>query len=47
MAFMVVRNSMAYPQTLQKKTPMAKAVAALLVLKQPKEVQLPEEGAEP
>ena len=46
-AVMVVRNGMAYPQTLQKKTPVARVVAALLVPKPPKEVQLQEEGAEP
>ena len=38
---------MAYPQTLQKKTPVARVVVALLVPKLPKEVQLQEEGAEP
>ena len=39
-AIMVVRNSMAYSQTLQKKTPEARAVAALPVPKPPEEVQL-------
>ena len=32
-AVMVVRNSMAYPQTLKKKTPVARAVAATVVPK--------------
>ena len=31
-AAVVVRNSMAYPQTLQKKAPVARAVAAIVVL---------------
>ena len=39
---MVIRNSTAYSQTLQKKTPMARAVVALPVPKPPKEVQLQE-----
>ena len=39
-AVMVVRNNTAYSQTLQKKTPVARAVAALPVPKPPKEVQL-------
>ena len=39
---MVVRNSMAYLQTLQKRTPVAMAVVALLVPKPPKEAQLQE-----
>ena len=46
-AVMVAGNSTAYPQTLQKKTPVARAVAALLVPELPKEVQLQEEGVEP
>ena len=46
-AVMVVRNSMAYPHTLQKKMPVARAVAALLVPEPPKEAQLQEEGDEP
>ena len=46
-AVMVVRNSTAYPQTLKKKTPVARAVAALPVPKLPKKAQLHEEGAEP
>ena len=46
-AVMVVRNSTAYPQTLGKKTPVARAVVALLVPEPPKEVQLQEEGDEP
>ena len=37
---MVVRNSMAYSQTLWKKTPVARAVVALPVPKPPEEVQL-------
>ena len=44
---MVVRNSTAYPQILQKKTSVARVVAALLVPKLPKEVQLQDEGKEP
>ena len=39
-AVMVVRNNTAYSKTLRKKTPVARAVAALLVPKPPKEVQL-------
>ena len=39
-AVMVVRNSMAYSQTLQKKTPVARAVASLPVPEPPEEVQL-------
>ena len=46
-AVMVVRNSMAYLQTLQKKTPVARAVAALPVPEPPEEVQLQEGGNEP
>ena len=38
----VVRNSMAYSQTLQKKTPVARAVVALPVPKPPEQVQLQE-----
>ena len=41
-AVVVVRNSMAYSQTLWKKIPVARAVAALPVPKPPKEVQLQE-----
>ena len=41
-AVVVVRNSMAYSQTLWKKTPVARAVAALPVPKLPEEVQLQE-----
>ena len=37
---MVVRNSMAYSQTLQNKTPVARAVVALPVPEPPKEVLL-------
>ena len=44
---MVVRNSTAYLQTLWKKTPVARAVAALRVPEPPKEAQLQEEGYEP
>ena len=46
-AVMVVRNSMAYSQTLQKKTPVARAVAVLPVPKPPMEVQLQEGGDKP
>ena len=46
-AVMVVRNNMAYSQTLQKKTPVARAVAALPVPKLPEEVQLHEGVDEP
>ena len=45
-AFMVVRNSTAYLQTLQKKTPVARAVVALPVPKPPMEAQL-QGGDEP
>ena len=38
---------MAYLQTLQKETPVARAVVALPVPKPPKEVQLQERGNEP
>ena len=38
---------MAYSQTLQKKTLVARAVEALPVPKPPEEVQLQEEGDEP
>ena len=44
---MVVRNSMAYSQTLQKKTPVARAVAALPLPEPPEEVKLQEGGDEP
>ena len=46
-AVIVVRNSTAYPQTLQKKTLLARAVAVLLVPKPPMEVQLQEGGDGP
>ena len=46
-AVVVARNSTAYPQTLQKKTPVARAVAALPVPEPPKEAQLQEEGNDP
>ena len=45
-AVMVVRNSTAYPQTFQKRTPVARAVAVLLVPKPPMEAQL-QEGDKP
>ena len=45
-AVMVVRNSMAHSQTLQKKTPVARAVVALPLPKPPMEVQLQEGGKE-
>ena len=41
-AVVVVRNSMAYSQTFQKKAPVARAVVVLPVPKPPKEVQLQE-----
>ena len=41
-AVLVVRNSTGYSQTLQKKTPVARAVVALPVPKPPQEVQLQE-----
>ena len=41
-AVMVVRNSMAYSQILQKKAPVARAVVALPVPKPHEEVQLQE-----
>ena len=46
-AVVVVRNSTAYPQTVWKKTLVARAVAALLVSKPTMEVQLQEGGDEP
>ena len=46
-AVMVVRNSMAYLQALWKKTPVARAVVALPVPKQPEEGQLQEGVDEP
>ena len=46
-AVVVVRNSMAYSQTFQKKTMVARVVALFLVTEPPKGVQLQEEGAEP
>ena len=39
---MVVRSSMAYPQTLKKKTPVARAVATTAVPEPPVETRLPE-----
>ena len=44
---MVVQNSTAYSYTLQKKTPVARAVVVLPVPEAPKEVQLQEGGDEP
>ena len=46
-AVVVVRNSMAYSQTLQKKILVARAVAVLPVPEPPKEVQFHEGGDEP
>ena len=46
-AVMVVRNSTAYPQTLQKKTPVARTVAATAVPELPVETRLPEGVDEP
>ena len=46
-AVIVVKNSTAYLQTLQKKTPVARAIAALPVPKPPREVQLQEGDDEP
>ena len=46
-AVMVVRNSTAYPQTLQRKTVVARAVAVLPMPELPEGVQLLGEGAEP
>ena len=46
-AVMVVRNNTAYSQTLQKKTPVARAVAALPVPKPPEKEQLLEGADEP
>ena len=42
----MVRNSMAYSQTLQNKTPVARAVAVLSVPEPPMEVQFHEGGDE-
>ena len=44
---MVLRNSMAYPQTLKKKTSVARAVAATVVSEPPVETRLPEGEDEP
>ena len=46
-AVMVVRNSTVYPQTLRKRTPVARAVVALLVPKPPEEAQLQEGWTSP
>ena len=43
----VVRNSTAYPQTLWKKTPVARAVAATPLPRSPMEAQLQEGGMSP
>ena len=43
-AVMVMRYSAAYPQTLKKKTPVARAVATTTVLELLAETRLPEEG---
>ena len=42
----VVRNSMAYPQTLRKKTPVASAVAVRWVLEAPMQTSLTEVSEE-
>ena len=44
---MVVRNSTVYPQTLQKKTMVARAVVVLLVPEPPMEAQLQEGRTSP
>ena len=46
-AVMVVRNSMAYLQTLQKKTPLARAVLATPLPESPEADKLQEEENEP
>ena len=46
-AVLVVRNSMAHPQTLKKKTLVARAVAATAVLEPPAETRLLEGADEP
>ena len=46
-AIVVVRNSTTCPQTLQKKTSVARAVAVHPVPKPPREAQLQEGGDEP
>ena len=46
-AVMVVRNSMAYPQTLMKRTPVARAVMVTPLPKSPVEAQLQEGGNKP
>ena len=46
-AVVVVRNSTAYPQTLWKKTMVARVVIATPLPRPPMEVQLQEEGNEP
>ena len=44
---MVVRNSTAYPQTLQKKSPVARTVMATPVPEPPVKAQLQEGGQVP
>ena len=46
-AVVMVRNSMAYPQTLIKKTPVAKTVATTAVRELPVDTRLPEEEDKP
>ena len=46
-AVIVVRSSTAYPQTLEKKTPVARAVATTAVPELPAETRLPEGADEP
>ena len=46
-AVVVIRNSMAYPQTLQKKSPVARAVVATPVPGPPIQAQLQEWGVSP
>ena len=46
-AVIVVRKGMAYSQTLQKKTPVARVVVVLSVPKPPMRIQLQEGGDEP
>ena len=46
-ATVVVRNSTAYPQTLKKKTPVARAVAAIAVPELLAEAKLPKGGTSP
>ena len=46
-AVLVVRNSMAYPQTLKKKTLVARAVATIVMPELPAETRLQERADEP